>query len=90
MRLVRSLSMMLVAGMFLTLVILPVYAEEGTQKESGKTEEKQKVLTLNEVLKKCAENSLEIKKASLNLDNAKVTYQKGLASYLHMREHPEI
>jgi len=80
MRLVRSLSMMLCAGLVLTLAILPVYAEE--VKEGKKAEEQQKVLTLNEVLKKCAENNLEIKKASLNLDNAKVTYQKGLASYL--------
>ncbi len=80
MRLVKNLSMMLAAGLVLTLTILPAYAEEG--RESKKAEEEQKVLTLNEVLKKCAENNLEIKKASLNLDNAKVTYQKGLASYL--------
>jgi len=82
MKLVKNLSMITVVGMFLTLAILPVYADEGTQKQSGKVEKKQEVLTLNEVLKKLTENNLEIKKASLNLANANVAYQKGLASYL--------
>jgi len=74
--------MMLAVGLVLTLVIIPVYADEGTQKQSGKVEKKQEVLTLNEVLKKLTENNLEIKKASLNLANANIAYQKGLATYL--------
>jgi len=77
----KGLSM-IVIGIFLTLVILPVWAEEGTQKEIGKTEEEQRILTLEEVLKKCTENNLEIKKASLNFNNAKISYQRGLSSYL--------
>jgi len=75
----------LIIVFLIALSFSSVYGEETKEKVAKKgdaLEEVKKELTLEQVLQSSLENNLKIKKALLDLDNAKIAYEKAKANNL--------
>jgi len=76
---VKGVVGLMIGIIFLSSSFTLVYGQEEKVKSGLK---EKKVLTINEVLKKAQENNLDLKKASLTLDNARIAYEKAKANVL--------